>query len=192
MEKNPLEKYQEKRDFSKTPEPSKNKESQGKNSFVIQKHDASTLHYDFRLEINNILKSWAIPKGPSLNPKDKRLAIPTEDHPLNYIDFEGVIPEDRYGGGKVIVWDKGTYENTTKDENDKCIPIDKALKNGHITFWLNGKKLKGEYALIRTNIDKNKKWILVKMKDEKADRKSNVLVDKPSSVLSGRKIEELS
>ena len=129
--------------------------------FVIQKHHASTLHYDFRLQMGNILKSWVIPKGPSLNPKNKRLAILTEDHALDFANFEGEIPVGHYGAGKMIVWDRGTYENMTT-ENGKEISMEKAFEKGKITIALQGEKLKGNFSLIlikKQNESKN--WLLI-------------------------------
>lgn len=183
-----LKKFKEKRDFKKTPEPvSSEKISPDKPKFVVQKHDARRLHYDFRLEVDGVLKSWAIPKGPSTDPGQKRLAVPTEDHPIDYIDFEGIIPPGNYGAGTVIVWDTGTYQNLKKDT-----PMNKAVAEGHIDFWLEGKKLKGGYALIRTGKGSRKFWLLLKKKDDKADSKHDILIDMPESVLSGRTIEEVA
>src|SRR5919109_3820024 len=161
-----LEKYRQKRNFAKTPEPSgrsKNKkQSKRRLRFVVQKHDATRLHYDFRLETNSgVLKSWAVPKGISLDPAVKRLAIPTEDHPLDYIDFEGVIPEDNYGAGPVIVWDTGTYRNLT-ERDGKEVPVGQAIDEGHVSFWLEGSKLHGGYALTRTGKGGRPRWLLVK------------------------------
>jgi DNA ligase D-like protein (predicted 3'-phosphoesterase) len=131
--------------------------------FVIQKHAATTLHYDFRLEIGGVLKSWAIPKCPSKNPSDKRLAVPTEDHAMEYKDFEGEIPEGLYGAGKVTIWDKGTYENIREK-----VSMQKAYQEGKIEICLHGKKLTGNYALIRMQRswqkDKEKPWLIIKMK----------------------------
>ncbi|MEV0122272.1 DNA polymerase ligase N-terminal domain-containing protein [Streptomyces sp. NPDC050703] len=117
--------------------------------FVVQIHDASSLHFDFRLEVDGVLKSWSVPKGPSTDPRDKRLALPTEDHPMEYRDFEGVIPPGEYGGGTVIVWDQGTYRPTSHDRRDRPVPFARALENGHATFELHGEKLRGPYALTR-------------------------------------------
>ncbi len=186
-----LEKYQGKRDFRKTSEPFGDELSEDNNKplFVIQKHDAQNLHYDLRLEVEGVLKSWAIPKGPSTGPGDKRLAIPTEDHPLDYADFEGVIPEDNYGAGTVIVWDTGPYENIT-EKNGKKIPMKEAIDTGKVSVNLDGKKLKGGYALIRTGAGNRSRWLLVKIDDEEADARRNPVSTEPESVLTGRTIEE--
>jgi bifunctional non-homologous end joining protein LigD len=140
-----LEEYRKKRDFNVTPEPAgrARRRSSGKRIFVVQKHDASRLHHDFRLEINGVLASWAVPRGPSMNPADKRLAVRTEDHPIDYADFEGVIPEGQYGAGTVMVWDKGTYE-----PEDKLSP-EEQLARGEINVLLHGKKLRGGFVLVR-------------------------------------------
>lgn len=180
-----MKEYREKRDFRKTDEPKGGgDEPDDEPIFVIQKHAASTLHYDLRIEVNGVLRSWAVPKGPSTDPREKRLAIPTEDHPLEYADFEGVIPEDEYGGGKVIVWDAGHYRNLKEDES-----IEDSLEKGRATIWLEGKKLKGGYALIRTGRGDN--WLLIKIDDEGADARRNPVSTEPRSVLSGMTIEEL-
>jgi DNA ligase D-like protein (predicted 3'-phosphoesterase) len=159
--------------------------------FVVQKHDASRLHYDFRLEVNGVLRSWAVPKGPSTDPRDKRLAMPTEDHPLDYLLFEGVIPQGEYGGGTVIVWDTGTYENmsTTKGE---VVPLEEALERGHATFRLDGAKLAGGYALTRVARGKEERWLLVKKKDDAADPEVSLVDSRPESVLSGRTVEQVA
>jgi DNA ligase D-like protein (predicted 3'-phosphoesterase) len=158
---------------------------------VIQKHDASTLHYDFRIEVDGVLKSWALPKGPSTNPSEKRLAVPTEDHPLDYADFEGVIPEGEYGAGTVLVWDRGTYENITK-KDDETMSMVEALNQGHALIRLSGDKLSGGYALQRMGKGKGKRWLLVKMDDEEADARRNPVSTEPKSVLSGRTIDEIA
>jgi DNA ligase D-like protein (predicted 3'-phosphoesterase) len=189
-----LAQYREKRDFRKTSEPEGKKKSQKgkqKNIFVIQKHDASNLHYDFRLEMDGILKSWAVPKGPSTDPKEKRMAIPTEDHPLDYADFEGVIPEGEYGAGTVMVWDIGPYQNIreTKDKNKKSMK--ESLSEGKIEVWLEGKKITGGYALVRTGKGKNERWLLIKMKDNEADAKRNPVNTEPKSAISGKTLKEI-
>jgi DNA ligase D-like protein (predicted 3'-phosphoesterase) len=189
-----LEEYRRKRDFGKTPEPAGRRGRRGKAPrFVIQKHDATALHYDFRLEAAGVLKSWAVPKGPSTDPRDKRLAMPTEDHPLDYHDFEGVIPEKQYGAGPVIVWDAGTYRNLT-EEDGREVPVEDAVDAGHVKVWLEGHKLRGGYSLRRTRIgrDEREKWLLVKLKDEEADARRNPVSTQPQSVKSGRTIEEVA
>jgi len=192
MTKSSLKDYQEKRDFSRTPEPAvKGAKTSSEPIFVIQKHAASHLHYDFRLEVDGVLKSWAVPKGPSTDPKDKRLAVPTEDHPLEYADFEGVIPEGEYGAGTVLVWDTGPYRNLT-EKKGVAIPMDQAVAHGHAKVWLEGKKLKGGYALTRFRTGKNESWLLVKADDEAADPGRNPVAREPQSVLSGRTLEEIS
>jgi len=197
-----LRAYHKRRDFSQTPEPSAapapapaETDEQRERRFVIQKHDATRLHYDFRLEVEGVLKSWAVPRGPSLNPADKRLAVMTEDHPLEYADFEGVIPEGEYGGGTVIVWDTGTYRNL-KQEDPRHEPLTMAegLAQGHVTVWLEGKKLRGGFALIRTRGKQRREeenWLLIKISDELADAGRHVVQERPESVLSGKTIEEL-
>jgi DNA ligase D-like protein (predicted 3'-phosphoesterase) len=188
-----LERYRQKRDFSLTPEPGvavKPRNRRQKDPmFVVQKHDATRLHYDFRIEAEGVLKSWAVPKGPSTNPNDKRLAMPTEDHPMAYGGFEGVIPERQYGAGPVIVWDTGTYRNLTS-KNGKEIPVEQGLEQGHIKIWLDGHKLKGGYALTRTS-QRPAKWLLVKIKDAEAAPERDITTEEPNSVLSGKSIEDL-
>lgn len=184
-----LKKYKEKRDFKETPEPFISEKTSKKPRFVIQKHKSSRLHYDFRMEVNGVLKSWAIPKGPSTDYNQKRLAIPTEDHPMDYIDFEGTIPPGNYGAGTVIVWDTGTYRNL-KEEDGKEIPMEKTIEDGHMEFHLEGEKLKGAYALIHTGRAGRKFWLFFKMKDSDSDS-SDILIEMPESVLSGRTVEEI-
>jgi DNA ligase D-like protein (predicted 3'-phosphoesterase) len=159
----PLKTYREKRDFSLTSEPSGERAVSGSCIFVVQEHRSRSLHYDLRLEVDVVLKSWAVPKGPSLDPRDKRLAIQTEDHPLEYALFQGTIPQGQYGAGTVVVWDTGPYRNMTQKDRQE-ISMGEALHSGHAAFWLEGKRLKGGYALTRTK----RGWILVKMKDEMA------------------------
>lgn len=165
--------YNKKRKFSHTPEPKgKTSKHQGPLTFVVQKHHATALHYDFRLEMDGVLKSWAVPKGPSLNPEDKRLAVEVEDHPLDYAKFEGVIPKGNYGAGTVKIWDKGVYaplDAVDRKEAEKILLQE--LKKGHITFVMLGEKLKGEFALIKTHGENEKAWLLVKKGDEYASKK---------------------
>jgi DNA ligase D-like protein (predicted 3'-phosphoesterase) len=151
---------------------------------VIQHHAASTDHYDFRLEIDGVLASWAVPKGPSINPKDKRMARRTEDHPMEYETFEGVIPEGEYGAGRVIVWDRGTYS--------AGFDMSEGLERGHLSFELDGEKLRGGFALTRLRRGKDESWLLVKKSDEHADGRRKPVRSRPESVLSGRTLEEVS
>jgi DNA ligase D-like protein (predicted 3'-phosphoesterase) len=193
--KRSLETYRSKRDFRKSPEPSGEGESAWKKDenpiFVVQKHQARRLHYDFRLEIDGVLKSWAVPKGPSTDPRDKRLAVQVEDHPLDYADFEGVIPEGGYGAGAVIVWDAGPYRNLKKDEAGNEVPMETAMDMGTVEVWLEGKKLRGGYALIHSKLPGDEKnWLLIKMKDEEADPRRKPTETEPRSVLTGRTLEE--
>jgi DNA ligase D-like protein (predicted 3'-phosphoesterase) len=186
--------YESKRDLDRSPEPrggDGGKGPGGRPRFVIQKHDASTLHYDFRLEIDGVLKSWAVPKGPSTDPGDKRLAVPTEDHPLDYADFEGVIPEDEYGGGTVMIWDRGTFRNITEKDGKKQ-SLKKAWENGHLLVELNGEKISGGYALHRTGSGKDANWLLIKMDDDEADARRNPVSTEPKSVESGRTIQQIA
>lgn len=187
-----LKDYNQKRDFEQASEPKESlKKPSGENPiFVIQKHDASNLHYDFRLQVDDVLKSWAVPKGPSTDPSEKRLALETDDHPLDYADFEGVIPEGQYGAGVVIVWDTGTYENTSEKKGEE-LTMEEALEKGHITVTLHGKKMKGGYALIRTQGGENPKWLLMKKKDDEADARRNPVSTEPKSVISGKTIANL-
>jgi DNA ligase D-like protein (predicted 3'-phosphoesterase) len=191
-----LEAYEQKRDLSKTPEPSDGESeldwASERPVFVIQKHDASSLHYDFRIEVEGVLKSWAVPKGPSTDPSDKRLAVPTEDHPLDYADFEGVIPEDEYGGGTVLIWDRGSYRNLKdSDGEEEAESVSQQIDNGHVTIWLNGAKIAGGYALIRTDQGDDERWLLIKMDDDEADARRNPVSTEPKSVKSGRTLEEI-
>ncbi len=175
-----LEEYKKKRDFKKTPEPQGGtSSSRGSRQFVIQKHDASHLHYDFRIEVDGVLKSWAVPKGLSLDPKTKRLAMQTEDHPLDYADFEGVIPQG-YGAGTVMVWDYGTYHA----EHD----IKKALADGKVTVELKGKKVEGAYHLVHTD---GRRWLLFKSDDEHADARRKPTSTQNRSAKTGRTMEQI-
>ena len=186
-----LSKYNQKRNFNSTTEPKGEiKKSSTELIFVVQKHAASHLHYDFRLEMGGILKSWAIPKGPSMNPADKRLAIMVEDHPYDYKDFEGTIPEGNYGAGTVIVWDNGTY--TLADEEKSDVTENKFnsdLQEGHLSFILNGKKLKGEFALVKLKIKQKNAWLLIKKDDQYASDDDVLQEDK--SVISNRTLDDL-
>ena len=153
--------------------------------FVVQKHDARSLHYDFRLEVAGAFASWAVPKGPSTDPREKRLAMRVEDHRLSWGDFEGVIPQGEYGAGAVIVWDAGDYRNLS-DES-----MEDALAGGHASFWLEGEKLRGGWSLRRIGGGSRESWLLVKRRDEEADARRNPVSSQPKSVVSGRTIEEV-
>jgi len=170
-----------------TKEPKGSSSSSDEQIFVVQKHDASNLHYDVRLSIGGTLKSWAVPKGPSRDPSVKRLAIPTEDHPLDYASFEGTIPEGEYGAGTVIIWDKGTFENASEDDDGNEVPLEDAYETGHLVVDLDGHKLKGGFAFINTG----SRWLLIKVDDDHAVKNDSLLEDKPASVVSDKTIEEL-
>jgi DNA ligase D-like protein (predicted 3'-phosphoesterase) len=159
-------------------------------TFVVQKHAATSLHYDFRLEVAGVLKSWAVPKGPSTDPGDKRLAMAVEDHSIAWGEFEGMIPEGEYGAGPVIVWDRGTYRNLTEDDGEE-VPMEEALERGHASFWLEGEKLRGGWSLRRIGQDDGReRWLLVKKRDEHAESGDPVR-EQPESVVSGKTIEQL-
>lgn len=187
-------KYLEKRDFRKTDEPKGHKDNSSGSEpiFVIQKHDATHLHYDFRLEIDGALKSWSVPKGPSTDPSEKQMAIPTEDHPLEYADFEGVIPEDNYGGGTVMVWDKGTFKNIKKNKDGNSMSLKSSYENGTLEVFLKGEKLQGGYALIEMESGNMKgNWLLIKMNDDEADARRKPVSTEQKSVKSGRTLTEI-
>ncbi len=178
-----LTEYKKRRRFSKTPEPGpEKKRSELGRVFVVQKHRATQLHYDFRLESQGVLKSWAVPKGPSLDPAVKRLAMQVEDHPVDYAGFEGVIPVGEYGGGTVMIWDYGVYA----PENSKS--VSKALAKGELKFAVLGKKLKGSFALVRTD---GRRWLLIKHRDRYAS--SEEITEKaPVSALTKRTLAEIA
>ena len=178
-----LDVYKRKRDFTKTPEPvALRAKGRGALRFVVQKHRASALHYDFRLEAGGTMPSWAVPKGPSLDPKQKRLAMEVEDHPLEYANFEGVIPEGEYGGGTVMIWDEGVWAPMEATD-----PV-KAIKAGEMRFVLEGKKLKGSFTLVRTG---DRKWLLMKRKDEYATP-VDIEEAEPRSVRTKRLLAEIA
>ena len=180
-----LQEYRRKRQFGATPEPRGKAQTGRGNRFVVQEHHATRLHYDFRLEVDGVLKSWAVPKGPSLDPADKRLAVQTEDHPLEYATFEGTIPAGNYGAGEVIVWDQGTYEP------EGGVPADKQLDRGELKFTLHGQKLKGSFVLVKLRYSRSgkpgKEWLLIKHRDSAAEAGWNVK-EHSESVVSGRSI----
>jgi bifunctional non-homologous end joining protein LigD len=185
--------YKKKRSFKKTPEPIGGKSRKGTLHFVVQKHDATNLHYDFRLEMKGVLKSWAVPKGPSMDPAVKHLAIMVEDHPYDYRTFEGIIPPGNYGAGTVIVWDEGTYEATEENFDDKKQQekyLLHQLYSGRLKFILHGKKLKGEFALVKTPARGENAWLLMKLKDKYATTED--IGKKNKSVVSNKTIEQVA
>jgi bifunctional non-homologous end joining protein LigD len=178
-----LREYRRKRSFGETPEPTgSRRKAPGRTApvFVVQKHRASHLHYDFRLEEDGVLKSWAVPKGPSLDPRDRRLAMAVEDHPLDYADFEGVIPEGQYGGGTVMVWDSGTWEA----DGD----VTAGLREGELRFTLHGRKLRGAWTLVRTH---DRSWLLIKRRDRWAAA-GDVAEKRPRSILTRRTLAQIA
>jgi len=185
-----LKRYQKRRDFKASPEPSGTTKRVPKKTkqpiFVIHKHAASHLHYDFRIEVDGVLTSWAVPKGFSHNPAEKHLAVPTDDHPYDYAKFEGVIPKGNYGAGTVMVWDRGTYKNLKDHSMAQCV------KNGRIEVFLRGKKLLGGYALIRTTLGKGNQWLVLKMNDEYASRTTKSFPDENKSAKTGRTMDEIT
>jgi len=177
-----LSEYKKKRKFDKTPEPGpRKKRTKSGRMFVVQKHRATQLHYDFRLEADGVLKSWAVPKGPSLDPTVKRLAMQVEDHPVDYAKFEGVIPEGEYGGGTVMVWDYGTYEPEKED-------VGEAIRKGELKFTLDGQKLKGGWVLVRT---RERQWLLIKHRDY-YNTEADVTELAPASILTRRTLAEIA
>jgi DNA ligase D-like protein (predicted 3'-phosphoesterase) len=188
-----LDAYRGKRNATKTNEPMPGTRGGRAEApcFVIQEHHASRLHWDFRLEVDDVLVSWAVPKGPSTDPRDKRLAVRTEDHPLEYADFEGIIPAGEYGGGAVIVWDCGTYANLRSDESPPR-SMGASLEDGQIEVFLRGQKLTGGYALVHARLGgQEENWLLIKKKDDFADARRNPTQTEPESVLSGRTAKQL-
>src|ERR1051325_420895 len=184
-----LEEYQRKRRFKDTPEPPPKLEKKTGHRFVVQKHRASHLHYDFRLEMEGVLKSWAVPKGPSYDPAIKRLAMMTEDHPYDYASFEGVIPEGNYGAGNVIIWDEGTWEFIEPGDDPA-----RALRGGKLTFRMYGKKMFGEWALVKIkgrSDGKGNEWLLLKHRDQFANDQIDVTEVAARSVVSNLLVEEI-
>ncbi|MDI6808320.1 MAG: DNA polymerase ligase N-terminal domain-containing protein [Candidatus Eisenbacteria bacterium] len=190
-----LTEYRRKRDFSKTAEPAGRRGAvkHRKLAYVIQKHAASHLHFDLRLELDGVMKSWAVPKGPSLDPANKRLAMQVEDHPIEYSSFEGAIPEGEYGGGTVMLWDQGTYRYDG-DEPDALEGLRHGYARGDFKFVLEGKRLRGSWILVRIRRGDPKKpqWLLIKHRDEFADPKSDVVAEHQTSVTTGRTMEEIA
>ena len=192
-----LDEYRRKRDFRKSPEPAgkKRRGNRGALHFVIQKHAASQLHFDFRLELDGVMKSWAVPKGPSLDPAVKRLAIEVEDHPIEYNTFEGTIPEGEYGGGTVMLWDRGTY-SAADASGDPVAALRSGYESGALEFVLDGERLRGAWALVRTRrgprSGARSQWLLMKLRDEHARPGSDVVGEHTTSVATGRSMETLA
>lgn len=183
---NKLSEYHGRRDARRTGEPTGGAPADGAPRFVVQRHDASRLHFDVRLEVEGVLVSWAVPKGPSTDPREKRLARRTEDHPLDYADYEGRIPDGEYGAGTVIVWDAGTYDNL----DDR--PVADGLERGHVKVRLHGEKLTGGYVFQHTRTGGDEQtWLMIKTDDEGADRRRRPTTSQPRSVRSGRRNEDL-
>ncbi|MFF8842172.1 DNA polymerase ligase N-terminal domain-containing protein [Streptomyces sp. NPDC015127] len=192
-----LAEYHRKRDFRRTAEPrgSTGHRGRAEPTFVVQIHDATAVHFDFRLEVDGVLRSWAVPKGPSADPHDKRLAMPTEDHPLDYADFEGVIAEGEYGGGTVIIWDEGTYHSIATDRRGREIPFTDALRDGHASFCMHGGKLRGGYALTRTRPGgegQRETWLLVKKNDRYASSHHATEPRRARSARTGRTLKRVA
>jgi DNA ligase D-like protein (predicted 3'-phosphoesterase) len=194
-----LQEYRKKRRFDKTPEPdggggrAKSGRARRRHPrFSIQKHKATSLHYDLRLEVDGALASWAVPKGPSLDPRDKRMAMRTEDHPLEYLTWEGVIPKGEYGAGPMIVWDRGVFQNISETRRGEPLTLEQGLEKGDLKLFFLGEKIKGAYALVRTSPPgEREQWLLIKKRDEGADARRRPTSTQPESVLSGRTIEQL-
>ncbi len=192
-----LTEYRRKRDFSRTREPEGGKRPKSSRlAYVIQKHEASRLHFDLRLELDGVMKSWAVPKGPSLDPSVKRLAIHVEDHPIEYNEFEGTIPEGEYGGGTVMVWDRGTY-TSAEDTGDPESALREGYRKGDFKFLLRGKRLKGSWVLVRTrgwggDRDRKNQWLLIKHRDDDADQDTDPVAEYTTSARTGRTMEEIA
>jgi bifunctional non-homologous end joining protein LigD len=190
-----LGEYRRKRDFTKTAEPSGAQRRAGRKlAYVIQKHAASHLHYDLRLELDGVMKSWAVPKGPSLDPSVKRLAMQVEDHPIEYNRFEGTIPKGEYGGGTVMIWDRGTYTYGGSDEGDPVEALRRGYAKGDFKFVLRGDRLSGSWVLVRTRRGdaRRPQWLLIKHRDEAAEPGSEVVEEYQSSAATGRTMEEIA
>ncbi|MFF2144772.1 DNA polymerase ligase N-terminal domain-containing protein [Kitasatospora sp. NPDC058190] len=194
--KDTLAEYHRRRDFSKTAEPEGGRtDPRARPSFVVQIHDATAMHFDVRLEIDGVLKSWAVPKGPSRDPHDKRLAMPTEDHPLEYREFEGVIADGEYGAGTVIVWDEGTYRNLSTDRAGHDLPLADGLEHGHASFHLYGHKLHGGYSLTRIctkRSDGREAWLLVKHADRSATTDGTPDPTRARSARTGHTLKQIA
>lgn len=190
-----LAEYRRKRDFSRTAEPRGGPRRNARRlAYVIQKHAASHLHFDLRLELDGVMKSWAVPKGPSLDPSVKRLAMQVEDHPIEYNSFEGTIPKGEYGGGTVMVWDRGTYTYGGEDEGDPVDALRRGYAKGDFKVLLEGKRLKGSWVLVRTRRgdDRRPQWLLIKHRDAAAEPGSDVVEEYQTSAATGRTMDEIT
>jgi bifunctional non-homologous end joining protein LigD len=194
--KRKLTKYRQKRDFSKTAEPAGGQKAPAKRrhklKFVLQKHAASHLHFDLRLEVDGVMKSWAVPKGPSLDPSVKRLAMEVEDHPMEYNTFEGTIPRGQYGGGTVMLWDRGHYTADKADDGDDEAAMRNGYEKGKIDFTFHGERVRGSFALVRTQRGAKPQWLLIKHRDEYAEPGSDVVAENMTSVTTGRTMDEIA
>ncbi len=188
-----LAEYRRKRDFTRTREPAGGKAAAGARlAYVIQKHAASHLHFDLRLELDGVMKSWAVPKGPSLDPTVKRLAMQVEDHPIEYNKFEGTIPEGEYGGGTVMLWDRGTYTAPGSDPDPEAT-LRRGYEKGDFKFELHGKRLHGSWVLVRIRRDEERRqWLLIKHRDEFAEEGADIVADEQTSVATGRSMEQIA
>jgi bifunctional non-homologous end joining protein LigD len=190
-----LAEYRQKRDFGRTAEPRGGRRKRARKlQYVIQKHAASHLHYDLRLELDGVMKSWAVPKGPSLDPSVKRLAMEVEDHPIEYNKFEGTIPKGEYGGGTVMVWDRGTYTYGGEDAAEPVDALRRGYEKGDFKFRLDGERLKGSWVLVRTRRGdpKRPQWLLIKHRDEAAEPGSEVVEEYQTSAATSRTMEEIA
>jgi bifunctional non-homologous end joining protein LigD len=195
-----LAEYRRKRDFRRTPEPEpggdgargRGRGRRGGLEFVIQKHAANQLHFDLRLELDGVMKSWAVPKGPSADPKVRRLAMQVEDHPMEYNAFEGIIPAGEYGGGTVMIWDRGTYEVDEAKAGDDAKVLRAELRRGKLSITVHGERMRGSWALIRTRDGPKPQWLLLKHRDEWADAEGDLVTDHDTSVVTGRTLEEIA
>ncbi len=190
-----LAEYRQKRDFTRTAEPrGGRRKAASKLAYVIQKHAASHLHFDLRLELDGVMKSWAVPKGPSLDPAVKRLAMEVEDHPIEYNKFEGIIPQGEYGGGTVMLWDRGTYTYGGSDDGDPLAALRRGYAKGDFKFELRGKRLHGSWVLVRTRRGdpRRAQWLLIKHRDDAAEPGSDVVEEYQTSVATGRTMDEIA
>ena len=192
-----LTEYRRKRDFSRTREPEGGSRAKSSRlAYVIQKHDASRLHFDLRLELDGVMKSWAVPKGPSLDPSVKRLAVHVEDHPIEYNEFEGTIPEGEYGGGTVMVWDRGTYTSAVATDDPEAA-LREGYRKGDLKFVLRGKRLEGSWVLVRTRgwgaaKGRKNQWLLIKHRDDAAEAGTDPVAEHQTSAKTGRTMEEIA